>query len=196
MSQQPLSINTTLPLPSSTVRIPQLGFGVYQSTSTCVKSCLHALKAGYRHIDSAQYYRNETEVGEAVRQSGLARSEVFITTKILAAGGSLEKTYRKCLDSVEKIDPGEKGYVDLFLIHSPHAGREKRMEMWLALERLLAEGRVRAIGVSNYGVGHIEEMKGYEGAKVWPPMVNQIEVSFVSIRYVLSLSILPLAESC
>lgn len=101
---------------------------------------------------------------------------MFLTTKILSASGSVQKSYEKCLASVEKIDGrGDRGgYVDLFLIHSPNSGSEKRKEMWLALERLYEEGRVKSIGVSNYGVGHIEEMRSY--AKVWPPMVNQIEV--------------------
>ena len=81
-------------------------------------------------------------------------------------------------ESVAKIDHGEegrKGYVDLFLIHSPSGGKEARREMWLALERLLDEGQAKSIGVSNFGVGHIEEMRAY--ATVWPPHVNQIEVS-------------------
>ena len=85
------------------------------------------------------------------------------------------------MESVEKIDPGEGGYVDLFLIHSASSGKEKRKEMWLALERLLEGGKTKSIGVSNYGVGHIEEMKEY--AKIWPPMVNQIEVCFPSISF-------------
>jgi diketogulonate reductase-like aldo/keto reductase len=109
-----------------------------------------------------------------VRKSDLKREDVFITTKILAAGGSVEMSYKKCIESVEKIDPGEKGYVDLFLIHSASGGKEKRKEMWLALERLLEEGRAKAIGVSNWGIGNLEEMKNY--AKVFPPHVNQIEV--------------------
>ena len=171
-----IALTDLLPLPKSSVKIPRLGFGVYQSsTSVCVASCLTALKAGYRHIDTAQFYRNEAEVGEAVKQSGLKREDVFLTTKILAAAGNVDKSYRKCVDSVEKIHPGEGGYVDLFLVHSPNSGKEKRKEMWLALERLLEEGKARTIGVSNYGVGHIEEMKAY--AKIWPPHVNQIEVS-------------------
>ena len=170
-----LTINDTLLLPNSSVKIPRLGFGVYQSpTSVCIQSCLTALQAGYRHIDSAQFYANEHEVGEAVKKSGLPRSEVFITTKILSAAGSVEKSYQKCLDSVEKIDSGHHGYVDLFLIHSPNAGSAKRKEMWQALEKLYEKGKVKSIGVSNFGVGHIEELKQY--AKVWPPHVNQIEV--------------------
>ncbi|MCJ1478681.1 hypothetical protein MMC13_007362 [Lambiella insularis] len=175
MPSPALALTDTLPLPNSSVRIPRLGFGVYLSpASTCVASCLHALRLGYRHIDTAQYYANEAEVGRAVQQSGLPREDVFLTTKILAAGGSVERSYQRCIASVEKIAPGEDGYVDLFLIHSPSGGKEKRREMWLALERLLEEGRARSIGVSNYGVGQIEEMKAY--AKVWPPHVNQIEL--------------------
>jgi diketogulonate reductase-like aldo/keto reductase len=77
------------------------------------------------------------------------------------------------LDSVKKID-GENGMVDLFLIHSANCGKKDRKEMWLALEKLHQEGKARSIGVSNYGVGHIEEMKEY--AKIWPPHVNQLEV--------------------
>lgn len=175
-----LAITSTLALPNSSVRIPRLGFGVYQSgPSVCVQSCLSALEAGYRHIDTAQFYANEGEVGEAVRQSNLPRSDVFITTKVLSAAGSVEKTYQKCVDSVNKFDSNSgsedaKSYVDLFLVHSPNAGSKARKEMWLALERLYEEGRAKSIGVSNYGVGHIEEMKSY--AKVWPPHANQIEV--------------------
>lgn len=174
MSAQ-LAITDLLPLPKCSTGIPRLGFGVYQSSpSQCVQSCLHALRAGYRHIDTAQFYANEAEVGRAVRDSGIKRSDVFLTTKILSAAGSVQKSYERCLASVEKIDPGKDGYVDLFLIHSPNCGMEKRKEMWLALERLYDEGKVRSIGVSNFGIGHIEEMKDY--AKVWPPHVNQIEV--------------------
>ncbi|KIV77805.1 hypothetical protein PV11_09585 [Exophiala sideris] len=170
-----LTIKDTLTLPNSSVRIPRLGFGVYQSSaSVCVQSCLSALQAGYRHIDTAQFYANETQVGEAVRKSGLPRSEIFVTTKILSVGGSVEKSYQKCVESVEKIDAGNKGYVDLFLIHSPNAGSSARKEMWLALEKLYEEGKAKSIGVSNFGAGHIEEMKSY--AKVWPPHVNQIEL--------------------
>lgn len=170
-----LAITDFLPLPNSSNKIPKLGFGVYQSSpSQCVQSCFNALKAGYRHIDTAQFYANEAEVGKAVQDSGIKRSDVFLTTKILSASGSVQKSYEKCLASVERIDPGKDGYVDLFLIHSPNSGKEKRKEMWLAVERLYDEGKVKSIGVSNYGVGHIEEMKAY--AKVWPPQVNQIEV--------------------
>ena len=90
----------------------------------------------------------------------------------------MEKTLKKLRESVAKIDHGEegrKGYVDLFLIHSPSGGKEARKEMWQALEKLVDEGGARSIGVSNFGVGHVEELR--EFARVWPPHVNQIEVS-------------------
>lgn len=115
-------------------------------------------------------------MGAAVRQSGIPRNEVFLTTKILSAGGSPEKTYQKCLKSVKVIDDGDEGYVDLFLIHSPSGGPAARKEMWGALEKLYKEGKAKAIGVSNFGVGHIEGLK--EFAEVWPPHVNQLEVGF------------------
>ncbi|KAI2619631.1 Aldo/keto reductase [Hypoxylon sp. NC1633] len=164
----------TLKLPNAH-QIPQLGFGVYQSPpDRCMQSCLAALECGYRHIDTAQYYGNEAEVGQAVQQSSIPREHIFLTTKILSPGGSADATYDWCLESVRRLDPRADGYVDLFLVHSPSVGRRGRALMWRALERLLEEGRARSIGVSNFGVGHIEEMRDF--AVVWPPHVNQIEL--------------------
>lgn len=173
------SITDALPIPNTTIstRMPQLGFGTYLSPpELTLRSCLTALQAGYRHIDTAQYYQNEAEVGDAIRQSGLARGDVFVTTKVLTPGDTVDATYASCLESVEKIG-GRDGdsYVDCFLIHSPNVGEAKRREMWLALERLYAEGRARAIGVSNFGKGQIEGLRGV--GEVWPPHVNQVEVS-------------------
>lgn len=160
---------------ANSVKIPQLGFGVYKSpTDVCVKSCLTALENGYRHIDTAQFYGNEKEVGQAVQQSSVPRKDIFLTTKILSAAGSVDRSYQQCVESVGKLDP-DGGYVDLFLIHSPNSGKEKRREMWQALEKLHQEGKAKSIGVSNFGIQHIEELKQF--AKVWPPHVNQIEVS-------------------
>lgn len=168
-----MSLQSSLSLVNSTVRIPQLGFGVYRSSKqTCKASCLAALEAGYRHIDTAQLYKNEAQVGEAIRASGISRGEIFVTTKIFAAGGSPENTYTKCLNSVKEID-GEDGYVDLFLIHRPN-GTATDKEIWQALERLLGAGKVKSIGVSNFAQRHIEAMQSY--ASVWPPPINQIEV--------------------
>ncbi|KAL2839911.1 NADP-dependent oxidoreductase domain-containing protein [Aspergillus pseudoustus] len=168
------SFTDVLPLPNSSVKIPRLGFGVYRSPAAQTKlSSLKALEAGYRHIDTAQFYANEKEVGEAIRESGIPRREIFVTTKILSPAGSPEATYKKIVESVDKIG-GKDGYVDLFLIHSSSSGPSGRKELWQALEKLLQEGRTKSIGVSNFGVKHIEEMKAY--AKVWPPHVNQIEL--------------------
>ncbi|KAI6247027.1 hypothetical protein HI914_04642 [Erysiphe necator] len=169
-----ITIDDRLPLPKSSVKIPRIGFGVYKSDpSQCITSCYIALKAGYRHIDTAQFYKNEIEVGEAVRRSGLKRSEVFITTKILSSAGSVHATYAKAIESVNRID-GENGYVDLFLVHTSTGGSKDRKEMYLALEKVLELGKAKSIGVSNWGIGHIEELKGL--ARVYPPHVNQIEL--------------------
>ncbi|KAJ5908109.1 aldo-keto reductase [Penicillium taxi] len=169
-----LKINDTIELPNNSARIPRLGFGVYRSPpNQCVQSVLKALEVGYRHIDTAQFYANESEVGEALRSSSVPREEVFVTSKILSPAGSLEATYDKLLASVEQIG-GPGGYVDLFLIHSSKSGFSGRKHLWQALEKLYEEGRTKSIGVSNFGVQHIEEMRSY--AKVWPPHVNQLEL--------------------
>lgn len=154
--------------------MPKLGFGVYLSPpEVCTQSCLKALDIGYRHIDTAQYYGNEKEVGRAVQQSGIPRSMLFLTTKILAAGPSFDESYRKCVESISNLDSDEK-HVDLFLIHSPNCGESQRQTLWQVLERLHAEGKAKSIGVSNFGIQHIEGLK--RTAKVWPPHVNQIEL--------------------
>ncbi|KFZ23395.1 hypothetical protein V502_02124 [Pseudogymnoascus sp. VKM F-4520 (FW-2644)] len=129
--------------------------------------------ARLRKLSRDRMYGNEKEVGEAIRRSGLKRSDVFITTKINSQTGEPEKTYQRLLESVCAID-GEHGYVDLFLIHSSMSDLSARKELYQALERLLENGKTRSIGVSNWGIGHIEELKGY--AKVFPPHVNQIEL--------------------
>ncbi|KAJ5573907.1 uncharacterized protein N7459_008334 [Penicillium hispanicum] len=168
------TLTDLIPLPDSSGRIPRLGFGTYRSaTNQCVKSCLKAFEVGYRLIDTAQFYANESEVGEALRTCGLPREQVFVTSKILAPAGSTEATYDKLLASVEKIG-GPGGYVDLFLIHDSKSGPAGRKQLWQALERLRKEGKAKSIGVSNYGVSQIEEMRAY--AKVWPPHVNEIEL--------------------
>ncbi|KAF1971455.1 Aldo/keto reductase [Bimuria novae-zelandiae CBS 107.79] len=130
------------------------------STLPLPKSCLTAFKAGYRHIDTAQYYANESSVGEAIRDSKIARKDI-------------DATYKSIEESVNKL-AGEGGYVDLFLIHSPNGGKESRTLLWQALEMAKDRGKVRDIGVSNYGIAHIEETKDI--GKIWPPTVNQIEL--------------------
>lgn len=168
-----LSLQSTLKLKSGS-SIPRLGFGVWDSPAhLTTQSCLSALKTGYRHIDTAQVYGNEAEVGKAVRDSGLKREDIFVTSKVLTPGDDAASTYQKVLESVKKID-GEDGYLDLMLIHNNTAGPEGVKKMWQAMEKLQAEGRLKAIGVSNFGVGSIDRMKEY--AQAWPPAVNQLEL--------------------
>jgi diketogulonate reductase-like aldo/keto reductase len=173
MSSTTRKITDVLPLSTTPQRhIPQLGLGTYLSPpERTLNSCLAALKAGYRQVDTGQYYENEAEVGQAIEQSGIPRGEVFVTTKILTAGASVEENYESCIASAKKLG----GYVDCFLIHSPSPGPEKFGQMWLALEKLYHEGKAKSIGVSNFGIGQIEALKGV--GSVWPPHVLQIEVS-------------------
>lgn len=135
-----LSITSSAKLSNNTT-IPRLGFGVWDSPSNLTtQSCLTALKLGYRHIDTAQVYGNEVEVGHALSQSGLPRSEIFITSKILTPADDDQGTYAKVLESVERI-VGEAGYLDLMLIHNSTAGGKGVRRMWQAMERCLGEER-------------------------------------------------------
>jgi diketogulonate reductase-like aldo/keto reductase len=183
MTDPDLSITSTFNLPNSSTKLPVLGLGVFQiDRPDTTQACIWALQSGYRHIDTAQLYGNEAEVGQAIAQSRLRRENIFVTTKIRYPRLGKGKTYQRLLESVQKIDPRKNGYVDLFLIHSPNTVRPKeRKELWLALEQLYAEGKTKAIGVSNFNVEHLEELKEY--ATIWPPAVNQILVNeFGSIR--------------
>jgi diketogulonate reductase-like aldo/keto reductase len=174
-----LSFTDALPMRGAGSKIPQLGYGVGGShVDVCPTSCVNALKIGYRHIDTAQAYGNEAEVGKGVKQSDVPREDIFICTKVLKPGDNMQETYKKCAESVKKLDDREGGYVDLFLIHNANIGLRKRRETWFVLEQLMSEGKVKAIGVSNYSPAHMEEMKEY--ATVWPPAVNQIEVHPIS----------------
>lgn len=172
MAHSKRTINDTIPLTSlPNIAIPQLGLGTYLSPpQQTFTSCRHALHEGYRHIDTGQYYANEAEVGSAIAASGIPRQEIFVSTKILDTGASVDENYANAARSLDRLG----GYVDLFLIHSASGGRQVRREMWLALERLFEQGKARAIGVSNWGIDEIEELRG--ACKVWPPHVNQIEV--------------------
>lgn len=149
--------------------MPLLGFGVYQMDEA-LPHVLTAFKAGYRHVDSAQMYRNEEDVGKAVRQSGLAREDVFITTKCNSRSHGYESTLRGVDESLRKFG---FDYIDLFLIHDAYSGKEKRLATYKALLEARDAGKIRTVGVSNYGVKHLEEIAaaGFE-----TPAVNQIEL--------------------
>ena len=171
---------------SNGVTMPRLGFGVWQvDPAVCTSVVEAALEAGYRHVNSAQAYRNEAEAGAALRSSGaVKRKDVFFTTKIPRDLGSVDANYASLVESVNKINgagPGADSYVDLFLIHTPRMGAEGIKNVWLALERLLKEGKARSIGVSNFNAENIQGIKEY--ATVWPPHVNQIQASTSSFDY-------------
>jgi len=153
------------------VPIPRIGLGVYQARPgrDTERAVRHALRCGYRHIDTARAYCNEEDVGRAIRASGVPREEIFITTKLWKTDHGYRNTMAAFETSRAKLGVD---YVDLYLIHWP--GTPRRGDSWRALERLRLAGRCRAIGVSNYTVRHLEELLAE--ARV-PPAVNQVELS-------------------
>jgi len=171
MHRMSLKLRDTLQLNSGR-HIPLLGFGTWKlNDGQEVKdSVTTALKVGYRHIDTAAIYENERGVGEAIRDSGLPRSQVFVTTKIWndAIRQGRAAVIEACHASIERLG---LGYVDLLLLHWPIVGKDR--EAWKALEQLYHEGKARSIGVSNYLSHHLDALLK-SGVSV-RPMVNQIE---------------------
>ena len=151
--------------------IPQLGLGVWQTPrgETTRNAVTAALRLGYRHVDTARVYGNEQDVGAAVRSAGVPRAEVFVTTKLWNDDQGYDRALAAFDASLARLG---LDYVDLYLLHWPVAG--KRLDSWRALERIAAEGRAQAIGVSNFLTGHLEELLAH--AKIIPA-VNQIELS-------------------
>ncbi|KAJ9664732.1 hypothetical protein H2198_000078 [Neophaeococcomyces mojaviensis] len=157
MSSQ-LTLTTTVKLPSSH-DMQVLGYGVYQTPAdVCESVVLHALNTGYRHIDSARVYRNEKPCADAMRASGLKREDIFFTSKI----GPRDMGYDKAKKAIE-ASFAETGldYADLFLIHAPYGGKTARCGTWQALVEAQKAGRIRSIGISNYGVHHLQELKEF-----------------------------------
>lgn len=152
------------------VKIPEIGYGVYRipengKTKECV---LQALKAGYRHIDTAQAYFNEKEVGEAIKESGIDRKEIFLTTKIWITNFGDNKTYESFMKSLNKLGTE---YVDLLLLHQPFGDY---YGAWRDLERIYKEGKAKSIGVSNFWPNRLVDLCGHVEIK---PMINQIEIN-------------------
>ncbi|KAI5289816.1 hypothetical protein KEM52_000649 [Ascosphaera acerosa] len=140
--------------------IPVLGYGVYQTPPNITKECVaQALKAGYRHIDCAQYYKNEKQVAEAIKESGIPREEVFFTTKVNPeiTGYDFVKEAIQHSCAVTRL-----GYLDLVLAHAPFGGFHCREGTWRALVEAQGSGLVRSIGVSNYGIDHLEELLDHQ----------------------------------
>jgi 2,5-diketo-D-gluconate reductase A len=153
------------------VDIPQFGFGVFQvPPDQTAQAVLQAFEAGYRHIDTAQMYRNEEGVGQAVAESGLPRDEVFITTKLNNNGHGYESAISALDESLKKL---QLDYVDLYLIHWPLPHLNRYVETWKGFEKLLADGKARSIGVSNFQPAHLDRLAAETDTV---PAVNQIEL--------------------
>jgi diketogulonate reductase-like aldo/keto reductase len=153
---------------NNNVKMPQLGLGVFQSpdgkqTEDAVK---WALEAGYRHIDTAMIYENEDSVGKAIKESGIPREDIFLTTKLWNEDIRKGNTMQAFEDSLKRL---QTDYVDLYLIHWPADGFEKA---WLDMEKIYASGKIRAIGVSNFQPHHLEAIEKISSLR---PAVNQIE---------------------
>lgn len=161
-------------------KIPAIGLGVYLTPVTVAKEIvLEALRTGYRHVDSAQMYKNEHEVCEAIADwikedpANNKREDIFYTTKIYDYDHGYELTKKAIEVSLEKAR--DIGYIDLILMHSPRSDYKKRHGSWLALQEAVASGKVKNIGVSNYGIKHLKELLLYPDLQI-KPAINQIEL--------------------
>jgi 2,5-diketo-D-gluconate reductase A len=138
------------------VEMPQLGYGVFQvPNDETAAAVTHALEAGYRSIDTAAAYQNEAGVGQALAASGIDRSDLFITSKLWNADQGYDSTLKAFDQSLSLLG---LEYLDLYLIHWPTPARDLYVESWRALEQLYADGRVRAIGVSNFQPEHLDRL--------------------------------------
>lgn len=152
-------------------RIPQLGLGVWQTPNDeAAPAVKAALSAGYRHVDTAAVYENEEGVGEGIRQSGIDRSEIYLTTKLWNTEQGYDQTLKAFDASLKRLGTD---YVDLYLIHWPSAHRGLFVDTWKAFVKLKKEGRAKSIGVSNFYPEHIEKIIAETGVT---PVINQIEL--------------------
>ncbi|KAF0528623.1 glyoxal reductase [Gigaspora margarita] len=154
-------------------KIPVIGLGLFQTESgqTAKQATLWALEAGYRHLDTAAMYANEKDVGIAIAESKIPREDIFITTKIWNTDQGYELTLKAADTSLKNL---QSGYIDLLLLHSPLPGPQKRAESYKALQELVKRGLVKSIGVSNYGVKHLQEL--LDSNPEIKPAVNQVEI--------------------
>jgi 2,5-diketo-D-gluconate reductase A len=151
--------------------IPQLGLGVYKVDDAKAESLVAgAIELGYRHIDTAALYENERGVGAGMRASGLAREDLFVTTKVWNDRHGYDETQRAFDESIDKLG---LDYVDLYLIHWPAPRQDKYVDAWRALVKLQEEGRVRSIGVSNFKPHHIKRLAEVSDVL---PVINQVEL--------------------
>ncbi|PVZ82597.1 2,5-diketo-D-gluconic acid reductase [Serratia sp. S1B] len=160
---QTVTLNNGIPM-------PLLGFGVYQMTdpAECERAIIDAIETGYRLIDTAASYQNETQVGNGLQQSGIARHELFVTTKLWLQDASYEGAKAQFERSLNRL---QLDYVDLYLIHQPYGDI---YGAWRAMEELHRTGKIRAIGVSNFHPDRLADLMAFNSI---PPAVNQIEVN-------------------
>lgn len=152
---------------SNGVKMPKIGYGVYQvNKEECERCVLDALSVGYRHIDTAQSYFNEEEVGSALKKSGIPREEIFLTSKVWIEHYGYEETKKSIYESMRKL---QTDYIDLVLLHQPFSDV---YGAWRALEDLYNEGKIKAIGVSNFYSDRLVDICSFAKIK---PMVNQVE---------------------
>ncbi|MBY0120984.1 aldo/keto reductase [Bacillus sp. S/N-304-OC-R1] len=152
------------------LKMPQLGFGVWQvEDNQAAEAVAKALEAGYRSIDTAMIYKNENGVGKAIKESGIPREELFITTKVWNTDQGYDNTLRAYEESLERLG---LDYVDLYLIHWPTPQYDQYVDTYKALEKLYKDGRVKAIGVCNFDIEHLERILNECEVK---PVLNQIE---------------------
>lgn len=150
------------------VDIPVLGYGTFKIDDDAVRAAVSsALRAGYRHIDTASMYQNEKGIGLGIKDSGIPREEIFITSKIWNSEQGYHGALQAFEESRRRLDTE---YLDLYLIHWP---KEKSLETWSALEKLYGEGSVRSVGVSNFKIHHLQEIMHHSDIV---PMVNQVEL--------------------
>jgi diketogulonate reductase-like aldo/keto reductase len=168
-NQVAVNLSSTITLNDGVV-MPLFGLGCYLSEqgAPTENAVAYALQHGYRLIDTAQIYRNEADVGRGIKKSGVKREDIFVVTKVFTESHGYELTTKTVHESLAKLD---LSYIDLYLIHAPYGG--KNVETYQALLDLQAKGLIRSVGVSNFGVQHLE---GLKNAGLPTPSVNQFEL--------------------
>lgn len=162
-------MNKNFKILSNGVKMPSIGFGTYKSGNDeeTAKIIRYALKIGYRQIDTASFYGNEVGIGNGIKESGINREDIFLVTKLWNDDHGYDKTIEAFNKSLERL---QVDYIDLYLIHWPN---KLNSETWKAFEHLYKTGKVKSIGVCNFKIGHLEELK--KTAEIMP-MVNQVEI--------------------
>ena len=168
IAEAPINLQDTVTIRGN-IEMPWMGFGTYKINegSEVVNSVKWAIDAGYRSIDTAALYENEEGVGKAIKESGVSRSDIFLTSKVWNSDQGFDQTIKAFNTSLKKLGTD---YLDLYLIHWPVVGKYK--ETWHAMENLHKEGKIRAIGVSNFLVHHLQDLMSYASVV---PAVNQVE---------------------